>query len=158
MRLNDAVFGVLLIAFAIAEIAYTRTFPSLHGQAYGPDLFPIMIGVGFLISGAILTVRGLVQRAGGQPLLEVGAWADDRRNVVSFALVLLALLFYIVVSDWLGFIPTSFLIMLVLLKSFGSGLITAVVIAALTTLGIQALVARVLLVPLPWGLLQPVAW
>jgi putative tricarboxylic transport membrane protein len=157
MRLNDAVFGVLLIVFAIAEIAYTRTFPSLHGQAYGPDLFPIMIGVGFLITGAILTWQGLAQRA-GQPLLEVGPWAEDRRNVVSFALVLLALLFYIVASDWLGFIPTAFIIMLVLLKSFGSGLITAVVIAALTTLGIQALFARVLLVPLPWGLLQPVAW
>jgi putative tricarboxylic transport membrane protein len=157
MRLNDAVFGVLLIVFAIAEIAYTRTFPSLHGQAYGPDLFPIMIGVGFLITGAILTWQGLAQR-GGQPLLEVGPWADDRRNVVSFALVLLALLFYIVASDWLGFIPTAFIIMLVLLKSFGSGLVTAVVIAALTTLGIQALFARVLLVPLPWGLLQPVAW
>ena len=157
MRFNDAVFGVLLIVFAIAEIAYTRTFPSLHGQAYGPDLFPIMIGVGFLITGTILTIQGLVQRA-GQPLLEVGPWADDRRNVVSFALVLLALLFYIAASDWLGFIPTAFIIMLVLLKSFGSGLLTAVVIAALTTLGIQALFARVLLVPLPWGLLQPVAW
>jgi putative tricarboxylic transport membrane protein len=157
MRVNDAVFGVLLIVFAVAEIAYTRTFPSLHGQAYGPDLFPIMIGVGFLITGAILTIQGLAQRA-GQPLLEVGLWADDRRNVVSFALVLLSLLFYIAASDWLGFIPTAFIIMLVLLRSFGSGLITAAVIAALTTLGIQALFARVLLVPLPWGLLQPVAW
>jgi putative tricarboxylic transport membrane protein len=157
MRLNDAIFGVLLIVFAIAEIAYTRTFPSLHGQAYGPDLFPILIGVGFLITGAILTVQGLMQRAGA-PLLEVGAWADDRRSVVSFALVLLALLFYIVASDWLGFIPTAFLIMLVLLKSFGSGWATAVVVAALTTLAIHALFARVLLVPLPWGLLQPVAW
>ena len=157
MRVNDAVFGVLLIVFAIAEIAYTRTFPSLHGQAYGPDLFPIMIGVGFLITGAILTIQGLAQRA-GQPLLEVGPWADDRRNVVSFALVLLSLLFYIAASDWLGFIPTALIIMLVLLRSFGSGLITALVIAALTTLGIQALFARVLLVPLPWGLLQPVAW
>jgi putative tricarboxylic transport membrane protein len=158
MRLNDAVFGVLLIVFAIAEIAYTRTFPSLHGQAYGPDLFPIMIGGGFLITGAVLTWRGVVAQRAGQPLIELGAWAADRRNVVNFALVLLALLFYIVVSDWLGFVLTSFLIMLVLLKSFGSGLITAVVIAALTTLGIQALFARVLLVPLPWGLLQPVAW
>jgi putative tricarboxylic transport membrane protein len=157
MRLNDAVFGLLLIAFAIAEIAYTRTFPTLHGQHYGPDLFPIVIGVGFLITGAILTVQGLAQRA-HQPLLEVGAWADDRRNVVSFALVLLALLFYIVASDWLGFIPTAFIIMLVLLKSFGSGWFTSLVIAALTTLGVQALFARVLLVPLPWGLLQPVAW
>jgi putative tricarboxylic transport membrane protein len=157
MRLNDAVFGVLLIVFAIAEIAYTRTFPSLHGQAYGPNLFPILIGVGFLITGAILTIQGLVQRAGA-PLVQVGAWAADRRNVVNFALVLLALLFYIVASDWLGFIPTSLIIMVVLLKSFGSGLLTAVVIATLTTLGMHALFARVLLVPLPWGLLQPVAW
>jgi putative tricarboxylic transport membrane protein len=157
MRFNDAVFGVLLIVFAIAEIAYTRTFPSLHGQAYGPDLFPILIGVGFLITGTVLTVRGLAQRA-GQPLIEVGAWAVDRHNVVNFALVLLALLFYIVASDWLGFIPTAFIIMLVLLKSFGSGFAAALVIAALSTLGIHALFARVLLVPLPWGLLQPVAW
>jgi putative tricarboxylic transport membrane protein len=157
MRFNDAVFGVLLIAFAIAEIAYTRTFPTLHGQAYGPDLFPILIGVGFLITGAILTWQGLAQRA-AQPLFEVGAWAADRRNVVNFALVLLALLFYILASDWLGFVPTAFMIMLVLLKSFGGGWVTALVIAALTTLGVQALFARLLLVPLPWGLLQPVAW
>jgi putative tricarboxylic transport membrane protein len=157
MRLNDAIFGVLLIVFAIAEIAYTRTFPSLHGQAYGPNLFPILIGVGFLITGAILTFQGLAQRA-GQPLVEIGAWAADRRNVVNFALVLLALLFYIAASDWLGFILTAFIIMLVLLKSFGSGVVTALVVAVLTTLGIHTLFARVLLVPLPWGVLQPVAW
>jgi putative tricarboxylic transport membrane protein len=157
MRFNDAVFGVLLIVFAIAEIAYTRTFPTLHGQAYGPDLFPILIGVGFLITGAVLTVQGLAQRA-GTPLVEVGDWAADRRNVVNFALVLLALLFYILASDWLGFIPTSFIIMVVLLSSFGCRLATSLVVAVLTTLGIQALFARVLLVPLPWGLLQPVAW
>jgi putative tricarboxylic transport membrane protein len=157
MRLNDAVFGVLLIVFAIAEIAYTRTFPSLHGQAYGPDLFPILIGVGFLITGAILTFQGLAQRA-VQPLVETGAWAADRRNVVNFALVLLALLFYIAASDWLGFILTAFIVMLVLLKSFGSGMVTALVVAVLTTLGIHTLFARVLLVPLPWGVLQPVAW
>ncbi|MGH6914066.1 MAG: tripartite tricarboxylate transporter TctB family protein [Geminicoccales bacterium] len=157
MRFNDAIFGVLLIAFAIAEIAYTRTFPTLYGQVYGPDLFPILIGVGFLITGAFLTVRGFALRAAA-PLVEIGAWAADRRNVVNFALVLLALVFYIVASDWLGFILTAFVIMLVLLKSFGSGMATAAVIAALTTLGIHTLFARVLLVPLPWGLLQPVAW
>jgi putative tricarboxylic transport membrane protein len=157
MRFNDAIFGVLLIAFAIAEIAYTRTFPSLHGQAYGPDLFPILIGVGFLITGAVLTVRGIMLRTAA-PLVEIGAWAADRRNVVNFALVVLALLFYIAASDWLGFILTAFLIMVVLLKSFGSGTAAAVVIAVLTTLGIHTLFARVLLVPLPWGLLQPVAW
>lgn len=157
MRFNDAIFGVLLIVFAIAEIAYTSTFPTLHGQVYGPDLFPILIGVGFLITGAILTVQGLALRAAA-PWVAIGAWAADRRNVVNFALVVLALVFYIAASDWLGFILAAFLIMLVLLKSFGSGVVTALVVAALTTLCIHALFARVLLVPLPWGVLQPVAW
>ena len=61
-------------------------------------------------------------------------------------------------AGWLGFVPTAFLIMLVLLKSFGSGWATAAMLAALSTLAIHTLFARVLLVPLPWGLLQPVAW
>ncbi len=156
MRFNDAIFGVLLIAFAIAEIAYTRTFPSLYGQAYGPDLFPILIGVGFLITGTILTVQGVAHRAGS--LVEIGAWAAERRNVVNFALVLLALLFYILASDWLGFVLTSFIILLALLWSFGCRLTTSLAVAVVTTLGIQALFARALLVPLPWGILQPVAW
>jgi len=157
MRFNDAVFGVLLIAFAIAEIVYTRTFPSLHGQAYGPDLFPVLIGVGFLITGAVLTIQGVRSR-GTVRLMAVGAWAADRRNIANFALVLLALLFYIVASDWLGFVLTAFLILFVLLWSFGCRLTTSLVVATLTTLGVQALFARALLVPLPWGILQPVAW
>jgi putative tricarboxylic transport membrane protein len=156
MRFNDAIFGVLLIVFAIAEIAYTRTFPSLHGQAYGPNLFPILIGVGFLITGTILTVQGVARRAGA--LVEIGAWATDRHNVVNFGLVVLSLLFYIAASDWLGFVLTSFIILLVLLKSFGCGLATSLAVSIVTTLGIQALFARMLLVPLPWGILQPVAW
>jgi putative tricarboxylic transport membrane protein len=156
MRFNDAIFGILLIVFAIAEIAYTRTFPSLYGQAYGPDLFPVLIGVGFLITGTILTVQGVARRSGA--LVEMGAWAAERRNVVNFALGVLGLLCYIAASDWLGFVLTALIILVVLLKSFGSGLVTSLAVAVLTTLGIQALFARVLLVPLPWGILQPVAW
>jgi putative tricarboxylic transport membrane protein len=49
-------------------------------------------------------------------------------------------------------------ILVVLLRSFGCGLATTLAVALVTTLGIQALFARVLLVPLPWGLLQPIAW
>jgi putative tricarboxylic transport membrane protein len=156
MRFNDATFGILLIVFAIAEIAYTRTFPSLHGQAYGPDLFPVLIGVGFLITGTILTVQGVARRSGAR--VEIGAWASERRNVGNFAQGVLGLLFYIAAADWLGFVLTALIIMVVLLKSFGSGLVTSLAVAVLTTLGIQALFARVLLVPLPWGILQPVAW
>lgn len=157
MRFNDSVFGLILIAFAIAEIAYTQTFPRLHGQDYGPDLFPIMIGAGLMLFGGILVARGWAQRT-TQPMVVVGGWANDRGNVVNVVILLGSIVFYILFSTWLGFIPTALLIQTVLLVRLGSGLITSVIIAAISTMVIHSLFAKLLLVPLPWGLLLPIAW
>lgn len=157
MRFNDAVFGIFLIVFAIAVIAWTTTFPSLHGQDYGPDLFPIIIASGLALCGAILIVRGLAQRA-TVPMVQMGAWASDRGTVINVALLIGAMIFYILFSDWLGFVVTSFLILTILLVRLGSGVLASIVIAAITTLLIHSVFAKLLLVPLPWGLLQPVAW
>ena len=122
MRFNDSVFGVILIVFAIAEISYTRTFPRLHGQDYGPDLFPIIIGAGLMLFGGILIARGWAQRA-TQPLVVVGDWAHDRGNVVNVFILVGSVVFYILFSTWLGFIPTALLIQTVLLVTawFQSG-------------------------------------
>lgn len=157
MRFNDAIFGAALILFAVAEIAYTRTFPSLHGQAYGPDLFPVLIGIGLAACGVSLIVRGVVARR-AEAWIVLGDWARDRRAVVDVALVLLSLVVYIVASDRVGFIPLSVAILTLLLYRLGSSPLAALAIAIATTLVIQVLFARVLLVPLPGGLLQPVLW
>lgn len=157
MRFNDSVFGLILIAFAIAEIVYARTFPRLHGQDYGPDLFPIIIGAGLLLFGGILVARGWAQRA-TQPMVVVGDWAQDRGNVVNVIILLGSVVFYIVFSTWLGFIPSALLIQSVLLVRLGSSLVTSVIIATISTMAIHTLFAKLLLVPLPWGLLLPVAW
>jgi putative tricarboxylic transport membrane protein len=157
MRLNDAVFGVLLLLFSGAMIAYTRTFPATHGLRFGPDLFPILIGIGLATCGLVLVIRGVAGRK-DQPLVQLGAWARDRRNVANFVLVLASLLFYILASDVLGFIPTALVVLVLLLVRFGVGLLAALCIGAAATLVIHTLFARFLLVPLPWGLLEPVAW
>jgi putative tricarboxylic transport membrane protein len=157
MRFNDAVFGIVLILFALAEIAYAQTFPSLHGQAYGPDLFPVVIGLGMIACGVLLIASGLAGRA-ATPMVQIGEWASDRRQVLTFVLVILALLFYILAADWLGFVPVSLIILITLFRRFGVGWLPSLAAAVATTLAIQALFARFLLVPLPWGLLQPVAW
>lgn len=157
MRFNDTVFGLILIAFAIAEISYSRTFPSLHGQDYGPDLFPTIIGAGLMLFGGILIARGWAQRA-TQPMVVVGDWAQDRGNVVNVIVLLGSIIFYIVFSTWLGFIPTALLIQSVLLVRLGSSLVLSIIVAAISTMVIHTLFAKLLLVPLPWGLLLPVAW
>ncbi|MGI9386651.1 MAG: tripartite tricarboxylate transporter TctB family protein [Methyloligellaceae bacterium] len=157
MRINDAIIGIALIGFALAEISYASTFPRLHGQDYGPNLFPIIIGVGLIVCGIALTFKGLAQRA-GMPMVVVGDWAQDRDNVWNVVLLVGGILFYILISGWLGFVLTSFLILTMLLVRLGSSWLISVVAAMATTLVIHTLFAKVLLVPLPWGILLPVAW
>lgn len=157
MRFNDAVFGVLLIVFAIVVAAYTTTFPRLYGQDYGPDLFPRIIAGGLALCGVVLIGRGIAERA-TIPLVRLGDWADDRRILVDIALLIGAMVFYILFSEALGFVPTSLLILTILLVRLGSGLLASIVIAVVTTLLIHTVFAKLLLVPLTWGLLQPVAW
>lgn len=157
MRFNDAIFGIVLILFAIVEIAHTQTFPRLHGQDYGPDLFPVIIGVGLIVCGVILIFKGVAHRV-SVPMMAVGDWARDRGNVLNVVLLLGSIVFYILFSGWLGFIPTSLLIVTTLLVRLGSGWLTSVIVAVATTLIIHSLFAKVLLVPLPWGILLPFAW
>jgi putative tricarboxylic transport membrane protein len=157
MRFNNVIPGGVLILFALAVIAYANTFPHLHGQNYGPDLFPTLIGLGLLVCGGILVVQGVAQRA-TVPMVEIGDWAKDRRNIADIVILLGSMIFYILASDALGFIPISLLILTVLLLRFGSSWASSISIAVVTTLVIHTLFAKLLLVPLPWGILLPVAW
>lgn len=157
MRFNNAVPGGVLIIFALAVIAYSTTFPSLHGQDYGPNLFPTIIGLGLVLCGAILVIQGIAQKA-TTPMVVIGEWARDRSNVVNVAILIGSIGFYILISDWLGFILTSLLILTTLLVRLGSTWSTSLIVAVVTTFIIHTLFAKVLLVPLPWGILLPIAW
>lgn len=153
MRFNDAIFGAALIVFAVAEMLYTRTFPSLHGQAYGPDLFPRLIGAGLIICGLALVINGVLARQ-TTPWIQLGEWAGDRRARINFALVLCSLVLYILLSTWVGFVPISILILSLLLYRFGVPWLPAAGLAVVVTFVIYLLFSRLLLVPLPLGVLQ----
>jgi putative tricarboxylic transport membrane protein len=158
VRLNDAVIGLGLILFALAMMAYTRTFPAMPGQDYGPALFPVLIGIGFLVTGAILVASGL-SRLRTEPLLSGVAWMRKPHRVLSFLAVVLGLLFYIVAADWLGFIPTAALLLFVLLAVLRQGRpLSSLVIALIATLAVNYVFTKFLLVPLPLGLLQQVIY
>ncbi|MCJ7874852.1 tripartite tricarboxylate transporter TctB family protein [Phaeobacter sp. J2-8] len=157
MRFNDAVPGCFLILFAIAEILYTQTFPQLHGQNFGPDLFPILIGGGLIICGGLLVFQGVATRR-TVPLLTLGDWSKDRRTVVNLGLMIGSMVFYILFSGSLGFVVTSTLLMTLLLSRLGTALVPSIGIAVLVTMIIHTVFAKILLVPLPWGILQAIAW
>ena len=163
MRVNDAISGAVLVIFAAAEIAYTRTFPSLHGQSYGPDLFPSLIGIGLAICGVLLIIRGLLARrdpatANGRKWIDTSNIANSKHAKINALLIIVFLFLYIFFSDVIGFIPLSFCTIAFLLYRLGSSIVASVIIAVAATAVIQLLFAKILLVPLPAGLLQGLVW
>ena len=158
MRLNDAVIGLLLLLFAAAMIAYTATFPAMPGQRYGSALFPRIIGAGLGLCGLILIAQGTrARRLAGAPA-RLATWPATTPGRINVALVLTGLIFYILFADDLGFIPTGILLLTPLLVRLRVRILPAIGIAVASTLVIHALFSRLLLVPLPWGVLQPIAW
>jgi putative tricarboxylic transport membrane protein len=158
VRLNDAVIGAVLVIAALLMIWHTRTFPSMPGQDYGPALFPVLIGIGFIVTGAILITSGLRRRARA-PMIQGGDWLRSRRHVACFLAVVLGLLAYVLVSNWLGFIPTAVILLFVWLVLFRDGKpLSSFVIAVAVTLIVNYAFTQFLLVPLPLGLLTTVVY
>lgn len=158
MRFNDAVFGVILLVFSTAiTVIAQATFPGLPGQEFGPAFFPTIIGCVLFGCGVILLVSGIAKWRDG-PIMALGEWATIPHYVVNFVLVFVALVVYILFTDTVGFIPISFAILGVLLSRFGCRPLTSVVVAAVATLFIHTAFYKFLLVPLPWGILEPFEW
>src|SRR6266478_6014911 len=102
MKLNDAVWGALLIVFSAAVLLHVQSFPTIPGQKVGPALFPGVLAVGLAVCGVLLIVNGLASRAQGgerSRWMELDGWTRSQRHVVAFAAVLGVNAFYILLGD-----------------------------------------------------------
>lgn len=157
MKLNDAIFGLLLMALGITVLAVVQGFPKMPGQPVGPALFPGLIAVGLCVGGLILLVRGWGQRR-SVPWLVVADWVRSPRHLLGFAVLVASVVFYMLVSTPLGFLPTSVVILTVLFYVLKVPLGRSVLTAVIVSLLIHFAFYKLLRVPLPWGVLQGVAW
>jgi len=160
MRVDDAVVGLVLIVFALAVIAYAQTFPTLAGMDVGPSLFPTVIGGGLVLcGGALITQSALARRRGGaMPWIVRDDWARRWRPWANAALVLVVVFAFATLLDRLGYHLAALGALLVLLVWLRARPATAVIVALATTAATHELFYSWLRVPLPWGLLEPVAW
>ncbi len=119
MKVSDVLTGILLMLFGVAILVAVQSFPDMHGQDVGPALFPAVIAVGFLVCGALLSIRGLRTMGRGGRLLSIEGWARDPLTVLRFLSVPVGLLFYVLTSGFLGFHIAASLAMLAWLLTFG---------------------------------------
>lgn len=157
MKLNDALWGALLLAMSGALLWHVQGFPSIPGQQVGPSALPRALAIGLGICGALLVVRGWRARP-SSAWFEVPAWVALRRQQTALAVLVGVNLLYLLAAERLGFVPTGIVYLAALLWALRVPPLRALGIAVVATLAIHYCFYKLLKVPLPWGVLQPVAW
>lgn len=143
---KDRLAGAALIALGAAMVIVARGFPSIGAVPYGPDLFPTIVGTGLMVSGLGVAI-------------ETAPPADESPSRLGHMLGLALLVaFFCLTLDTLGFHIAGGVAFLAAVRLFGGGWVRAVLVAVIGTILLHALFYSAMRVPLPWGLLLPVAW
>jgi putative tricarboxylic transport membrane protein len=164
MHLPDRLTGLAVAALGVLAGYAGSRLPPIPGQEVGPSAFPILIGVGLIVSGMLIAL-GIGHRfeeeaeaaltAGDQPPapLDRSPLPPWLRLAAAPALLLL----YVAVSETLGFVPTAAPMVLVASLVMGARPRLAVPLAILAPLVVHLVFSKLLRVALPPGLL-PMPW
>jgi tripartite-type tricarboxylate transporter receptor subunit TctC len=126
------------------QILESDAFQSVRNSRYGPMAFPAIIGVGLLAVAVALLVRR--NTAAESPIAL-------RQALFGAGLAVAWVASFVAFMEWLGFVLTAFVLLVLLMKYLGARLWVAIVISALVSVTTYQLFANHLRVSLPWGLL-----
>jgi putative tricarboxylic transport membrane protein len=165
VRLPDLLTGLFIGTLGVLAAYGGSRFPPIPGQQVGPSAFPVLIGVGLVISG-VLIVAGFGRRfeegaeAELAALEETGPAPHDARGLTAALRLVVPpalLLLYAAGADTLGFVLTAGLMVLFASFALGGRLRLALPLAVLAPIGTQLLFGKLLGVALPPGAL-PMPW
>jgi len=162
MRLPDRVTGLFLVGLGSLAAYGGSLLPPVPGQPVGPNVFPLVIGIGLAICGLMIAfgIGHTFEEEEELVPLEPGQVAAAPRGRLYGLRALLPpalLLFYVLAAERLGFILTAGVIVLVTATALGARLKLAVPLAILAPIGIHLIFYKLLRVPLPAGLI-PMPW
>ncbi len=162
MRLPDRATGLFLVGLGSLSAYGGWLLPPVPGQPVGPNVFPLVIGIGLAICGLMIAfgIGHSFEEEEELVPFEAGQQAPVARGRFYGLRALfppLLLLFYVLAADRIGFILTAGVIVLVTSTALGARPKLSVPLAILAPIGIHLIFAKVLRVPLPIGLI-PMPW
>jgi putative tricarboxylic transport membrane protein len=149
---TDLFLGLGFAIGGAVVVAASQTTPTIPGQAFGPGFFPFLIGCGLIAGGVVMATRAVTDPA--VPELAAGPAARGPAHVMTLAFVLIGLVGCIFLLEPVGFIPVTTALtagFMILLR------VSPLVAASLALAGsivVTLIFSKILLVPLPSGLLQ----
>ncbi|MDQ8731852.1 tripartite tricarboxylate transporter TctB family protein [Bradyrhizobium sp. LHD-71] len=165
MLIPDRVSGIMLVGLGAAAAYGGSLLPPVPGQQIGPNVFPMVVGIGLLLCGGLIAF-GVGSTLEREAEAELAAHSDQpapetaHSPLMNGAKTLLPpalLLAYVFVGDALGFIPTAFAIVLTVALAMGARLRLALPLALIAPVFVHLVFVKLLRVPLPPGIL-PMPW
>lgn len=156
MRFSDKMLGAMFLLAGIALAWYSYELPPIPGQQYGAATFPLFIALGMIACSAKLIYTGI--RSETAPLIQLSDEMRSPRALAGAAATILLIVFYILFSRSLGFIPTAIIVafsMFMILKVHPAKAATLAVIAAFVC---DFIFRTMLLVPLTFGIMPRLPW
>jgi putative tricarboxylic transport membrane protein len=151
MRKNDKWSSILCFFIGLGFIAGGIKMGLGPLNAPGAGFFPAAIGGIFSILSLALLIAASLGKNHGE---EKKPFWKGEKSWVKVSLALLALVFYLIFLDYLGYLLTTVLFMFFLLRFVGKkGWTVSICTAVLVSLGSYALFRIALGVPLPRGLI-----
>ncbi|RVT81483.1 tripartite tricarboxylate transporter TctB family protein [Rhodobacteraceae bacterium CCMM004] len=156
MKLNDAILGAVFLAVGLLVFWQTRSMPQLSGQSVGAGTFPAVVAAMMVAGGVILIASGLRARSGA--LVELDPWLKDRAPLIRVLSVPVFVAIYALFSGPIGFPLLVPPLLAAQLWITTRKPVLSIIVALAATAAIWLIFARVLLVPLPLGLLTEVIY
>jgi putative tricarboxylic transport membrane protein len=169
MQLSDRVTGgFIAVLGGLAAYGGSR-LPPVPGQQIGPNVFPLVVGMGLVACGAMIAL-GVGRRYEEEAeadlakiTSQIAADTGETDQPHGWWRGLLALvppgllLFYVLAVERIGFLPTAATIVLLTSLALGARLRLAALMAVCGPLFVNLVFLKLLRVPLPSGLL-PLPW
>lgn len=167
MRLPDRVTGLFIVALGAVTAYAGSRLPPVPGQQVGPNVFPLVIGIGLCLCG-LMIAAGIGHSFEEEAELDLATHSDQPSDDQALAahgslyklriLIPPALLvFYAVAADRLGFYVTTALMIVIAALTFGARPRLALPVALIAPAFIHLVFYKLLRVPLPAGLV-PMPW
>jgi putative tricarboxylic transport membrane protein len=158
MHLSDRVTGLFLVLLGSLAFWGGSRLPAVPGQDVGPAAFPMVIGGGLVLCGALIALGigrsfEVPEGAEPEPARGLAAWLGGAAAFLPPAL----LIFYVLVAERLGFLPTAAIMLLLAALALGGSWRLAIGVALVGPPAVHLVFYKLLRVPLPAGVL-PAPW
>lgn len=151
--LVDRVIFVCILVLAAVYFYATAQIPTLEiGDPLGPKAFPRLLGIGLLITAALLFLE--TWRARKTPPQDASQPSGDRRHLIVVGAVVACTAVYLAVFPLLGYVIATSIYLVALTAYFNRGKwIANVLTSVLFCIGSYLMFSKLLGVSLPRGVL-----